>query len=123
MGRYISISLHMFQNQHDYWLIIHDKLEDRFTTITHRCQDFSQYDMSASRTSYARKCTKPLVQRYKVKLTCDMCSNIYNQTFWIFHFLCGFGIFTHTKLNKKSKIKIETMHIKKCKMHKEMQCI
>ena len=30
-----------------------------------------------------------------------MCSNIYDQTFWIFHFLCGFWIFTHTKLKQK----------------------
>ena len=35
--RYIGRSLRMYQNQHDYWLIIRDKLEDRFTTITHRC--------------------------------------------------------------------------------------
>ena len=37
VGRDIDISLCLYQNQHDYWLIIHDKLEDRFTTITHRC--------------------------------------------------------------------------------------
>ena len=61
---------------------------------------------------------KPFVQRYKAKLTCDICSKIYDQIFWIFHFLCGFG-FLHTRKQKhKSKIKIETMHIKKCKMHK-----
>ena len=34
VGRDISTSLRMYQNQHDYWLIIHDKLENRFTTIT-----------------------------------------------------------------------------------------
>ena len=34
VGRDISTSLRMYQNQHDYWLIIHDNLEDRFTTIT-----------------------------------------------------------------------------------------
>ena len=33
-----------------------------------------------------------------------MCSNIYNQTFWIFHFLCVFG-FLHTQ-NQKHKSKI-----------------
>ena len=49
--RDISISLRMYQNQHDYWLIIHDKLEDRFTTITQRCQDFSHNDISAKITS------------------------------------------------------------------------
>ena len=47
MGRDIGTSLHMYQNQQDYELIIHDKLEDRFTTITHRCPDFSHKDLSA----------------------------------------------------------------------------
>ena len=51
VGRDISTSLRMYQNQHDYWLIIHDKLEDRFTTITQRCQDFFHNDTSAKRTS------------------------------------------------------------------------
>ena len=50
VGRDISTSLRMYQNQHDYWLIIHDKLKDRFTTITQRCQDFSHKDISAKRT-------------------------------------------------------------------------
>ena len=50
VGRNIGTSLCMYQNQHDYWLIIHDKLEDRFTTITQRCQDFSHKDISAKRT-------------------------------------------------------------------------
>ena len=47
VGRYIGISLRMYQNQHDYWLIIYDKLENWFTTIIHRCQDFSHKDISA----------------------------------------------------------------------------
>ena len=51
VGRDISTSLRMYQNQHDYWQIIHDKLEDRFTTITQRCQDFSHKDISARITS------------------------------------------------------------------------
>ena len=51
VGRDISTSLCMYQNQHDYWQIIHDKLEDRFTTITQRCQDFSHKDISAKITS------------------------------------------------------------------------
>ena len=33
MGRDIGTSLCMYQNQHDYWLIIHDKFEDRFTKL------------------------------------------------------------------------------------------
>ena len=51
VGRDIGTSLHMYQNQHDYWLIIYDKSEDRFTTITQRCQDFSHKDINAKRTS------------------------------------------------------------------------
>ena len=51
MGRDIGTSLHMYQNQHDYWLIIYDKSEDRFTTITQRCQDFSHKGISAKITS------------------------------------------------------------------------
>ena len=51
VGRDISTSLRKYQNQHDYWQIIHDKLEDRFTTITQRCQDFSHKDISAKITS------------------------------------------------------------------------
>ena len=51
VGRDISTSLRMYQNQHDYWIIIHNKLEDRFTTITQRCQDFSNKDISAKLTS------------------------------------------------------------------------
>ena len=38
---------------------------------SHRCQDFSNNDMSAEGTSYARKCTRPLVQRYKAKYVYD----------------------------------------------------
>ena len=49
VGRDIGPSLRMYQNQHDYWLIIHNKLEDWFTTITQRCQDFSHKDISAKK--------------------------------------------------------------------------
>ena len=53
----------------------------------------------------------------------DMYSNICDQTFWIFYFLCGFG-FLHTQ-NKDLKVKsnaqtTKTMHIKSCMMHKCM---
>ena len=51
MGRDIGTSLRMYQKQHDYWLIIYDKLEDRFTTITQRCQDFYHIDRCAYITS------------------------------------------------------------------------
>ena len=49
MGRDIGTSLRMYQNQHDYWLIIHDKLENWFTTITQECQNFSHKDISAKK--------------------------------------------------------------------------
>ena len=49
--RYRHKSMHVSKKQQDYWLIIHDKLEDRFTTITHRCQDFSHKDRCAYITS------------------------------------------------------------------------
>ena len=51
VGRYIGTSLCMYQNHQDYWLIIHDKLEDWFTTITHRCQGFSHKDRCVYMTS------------------------------------------------------------------------
>ena len=34
---------------------------------SHRFQDFPHSDKSAKKTSYARKCTEPLAQRYKAK--------------------------------------------------------
>ena len=36
VGRYIGTSLCIHQNQRDYWPIVLDKLEDQFTTVTHR---------------------------------------------------------------------------------------
>ena len=51
VGRYIGTSLCMYQNHQDYWPIIHDRLDDRFTTITHRFQDFSHKDRCAYITS------------------------------------------------------------------------
>ena len=55
--------------------------------------------------------------------TREMCPNIYDQTFLIFHFLCVFE-FLHTQ-NKNIKVRsnaktIKTMHIKRCMMHKCM---
>ena len=37
----------------------------------HKCQDFSNNDMSALSTSYACKCTNPQVQMYKAKHAYD----------------------------------------------------
>ena len=49
MGRYIGTSLYKYQDH--YWPIIHDKLKDLFTTITHSFQDFSHKDICAYITS------------------------------------------------------------------------
>ena len=51
VGRYIGTGLYKYQDHQDYWPIIHDKLEDLFTTITHRFQDFSHKDIGAYITS------------------------------------------------------------------------
>ena len=59
VGRYIGISLCKYQDKKDYWPIIHDKLENLFTTITHRFQDFFHKDKCAYRKSYAHKCSTP----------------------------------------------------------------
>ena len=64
---------------------------------------------------------KVIYTKVQGKFTCDMCSNIYDQTFWIFHFLCVFE-FLHTQ-NKNIKVRsnaktIKTMHIKRCMMHR-----
>ena len=66
MGRYIGTSLCISQDQQNHSLVIHDKVEDLFTTVT-QISKFSHNDMSAQETSYARKCIRPSVQRYKVK--------------------------------------------------------
>ena len=51
VGRYIGTSLCKYQDQQDYWPIIHDKLENLFTTIAHSFQDFSHKDICAYITS------------------------------------------------------------------------
>ena len=43
VGRYINTSLHMYQNQHDYQLIIYDKIKDWFTTITQMSRFFPHW--------------------------------------------------------------------------------
>ena len=62
--RYIGTILCMYQNHQDHWLIIHDNLENQFTTVVRRCQDMSHKDRCAYITSWTRKCTTPLVRRY-----------------------------------------------------------
>ena len=49
--RYIGTNLCMYQNQQNYWPIIHDKLKDQFTTVTPRFQDFSHKDRCVYITS------------------------------------------------------------------------
>ena len=41
VGRYVGTGLCKCQNYQDYWPIIHDKLKDRYTIVTHRFQDSS----------------------------------------------------------------------------------
>ena len=47
VGRYIGTSLCKYQDHQEYLPIIHDRLEDLFTTITHKFQDFSHKDKYA----------------------------------------------------------------------------
>ena len=51
VGSYIGISLRLCRNHQNHWPIIHDKLEDRFTIVTHRFQDFSRKYICAYKTS------------------------------------------------------------------------
>ena len=51
VGRDIDTSLCKYQDQQDYWPIIHDKLEDLFTTVTHSFQDFFHIEIGAYITS------------------------------------------------------------------------
>ena len=51
VGRYIDTSLCKYQDHQDNWSIIHNKLEDLFTTITHSFQDFSYTEKCAYITS------------------------------------------------------------------------
>ena len=51
VGRYMGTSLCKYQDHHDHWPIIHDKLENLFTTITHSFQDFSHTNKCAYITS------------------------------------------------------------------------
>ena len=70
----------MSQDQHNHSLIIHDKFEDLFTTITKISRFFPQR-YECKETSNARKCTKPLAQRYKAKQVLRQKLNNVNQTF------------------------------------------
>ena len=56
VGRYIGTSLCKFQDKQDYWPIIHDKLEDLFTTTTKKMpisdQEFMTDPKSPLKKSY-----------------------------------------------------------------------
>ena len=51
VGRDIGTSLCKYQDHQDYWPIIHDKLEDLFTTTIHSFQDFSHKDICVYKTN------------------------------------------------------------------------
>ena len=48
-----------------------------------------------------------------------MCSNIYDQTFWNFHFLCVFGFLLTQKQKHKSKINKQKQNNAYKEMHDE----
>ena len=104
MGRDISTSLCKYRDHQDYWPIIHDKLEDLFTTVTHRFQDFSHKDKCAYRTSYAHKCITLLVWRYSAKLTCNTHKKS-DQNFWRFFNFYGFLNFLNTLKNRTRRLR------------------
>ena len=58
-------------------------------------------------------CTKVQGKTYMWYVLKHIRSNFLNISFFMW-----FWIFTHTKLKHESKIKTNTMYIKKCKMHK-----
>ena len=80
MGRYIDTSLCKSQDQQNHSLIIHDKFEDLFTIIT-KISRFLPQRYECKETSNARKCTKPLAQRYKAKQVLRQKLNNVNQAF------------------------------------------
>ena len=62
---------------------------------SHRYQEFSHKDTSAQGTSYARRCTRPLVQRYKAKHALRQNSTKYFEFNFQFNiqYLCLFHCF------------------------------
>ena len=74
---------------------------------SHGFQDVSHRDIGAWKTSNARKCTKPLAQRYKAKQVLRQNSTTSIKLFDFLHFM-WFWIFTHTNQRHKSKIKTKT---------------
>ena len=70
----------MSQDQQNHSLIIYDKFEDLFTTII-TISGFLPHRYECMKTSNARKCTKPLAQRYKAKQVLRQKLNKVNQAF------------------------------------------
>ena len=121
MGRDIGTGLCKYQDHQDYWPIIHDKLEDLFTRITHSFQDIFHPDKCAYRykLSSARKCATPLIRRYWAKLTCEIHKNKRSNFLKIFQLFMGFWIFwTHSKTEHEKIRSITTSKIKTCKRKK-----
>ena len=82
MGKYIGTSLYMSQDQQYHWLLIHDKFDKDIKISPTKI-------WSAWGTSYALKCTRPLVQRYKAKYVLrqnsTMSINLFGfSTFYVF---------------------------------------
>ena len=72
---------------------------------SHRFQDFSHNDIGAWKTSNARKCTKPLAQRYKTKqdLRQNSTKSIKLFDFLIFYVIFGFLTQETKRLIKQKK--------------------
>ena len=70
-----------------------------------RCQEFSHKDISAQETSYAGRCTRPLVQRYKAKHALRQNSTKLIKLFDFLFFMCFWIFDTKKKNDKTSNVK------------------
>ena len=111
MGRYIDTSLCKFQDQQKPFTN-HSWQVWRSIYNSHIDFKISSTVIRVKGTSYARKCTKPLGQRYKTKqvLRQNLTMSI---KLLIFYFLCGFWIFD----TKKKKL-IKSNNVKTAKTDK-----
>ena len=79
---------------------------------SHRYQEFSHKDISAYETSYARRCTRPLVQMYKAKHALRQNSTKLIKLFDFLIFLCVFGFLTQKKKKMIKTSNVKTFNVK-----------
>ena len=139
MGRNIGTSLCKYQDKQDYWPIIHDKLEDLFTTIIHSFQDIFHPDKCAYRYKLSSYIQYAISMKVLGQTHMWNTQNTQSNFLKIFQVFMGFWIFEHTqkqnmkrkttkkrakqKLWKRSMINTEANDInqsKHVKMHKQM---